>query len=218
MEVWAATAMATLSPAAGVAAGLLGARTAQRWGGEAWPVARGGWGAVLLLAALGTAAAFVALAAFRGAWAVAAAGLGLAFIYAGTVDLRVRLLPDAPTIAAGVVGVAWSFDRGGVPGLALAATGAAAAAAAMALVRLVFTRRLGREAMGLGDVKLAGAAGALLGPFAVWGALAAAAAATIAAAFVFAWRTGRDLRAPIPFGPALLAATWLGWAMAAWPG
>jgi prepilin signal peptidase PulO-like enzyme (type II secretory pathway) len=72
---------------------------------------------------------------------------------------------------------------------------------------------LGREALGLGDVKLAAAGGALLGPVLIWTAIAAAAAGTagIAAAFVVLRKRALTRDLEIPFGPGLLAAIFAAW-------
>jgi leader peptidase (prepilin peptidase)/N-methyltransferase len=98
--------------------------------------------------------------------------------------------------------------------LGLASTaGAVMAGGALFLVGWVSSRRLGREALGLGDVKLAAAGGALLGPVLVWSAIAAAAIGTAAIAVALAGvrkrALSRDLE--IPFGPGLLAAIFAAW-------
>ncbi len=200
---WAAPVVTAVAPALGVAAGAVGGRTAAAWGrvdGLAISADVGGWAGAGALAATAVVAAFVALAAFPGWWALAAFALALSFIYAGAVDLKCKLLPDAPTWAAAALGVAWS-------GALAALLGALVAGGGLAVLRWGMSRRLRREAMGWGDVQLAAAGGALLGPVAVWTALSVAAIAAMAVALMV-----RRAREEIPFGPALLSAFWLAWA------
>ncbi|MGM1059996.1 prepilin peptidase [Saccharothrix sp. Mg75] len=114
------------------------------------------------------------------------------------LDFRHRRLPDAVTLPAyPLLGLAlwWA---GADPGRVLA--GAAVFFAFHLAVRL-----LAPSAMGGGDVKLAGALGAVLAPVSWWAlpaALVLSCAVTLALAPWF--RTGG-----VPHGPGLLTATWL---------
>jgi len=92
---------------------------------------------------------------------------------------------------------------------------AAFAAGLFYLVRIAYRRFRGRDGLGLGDVKLAAAAGAWLSlpmlPIAI-----EIAAVTALAAYVFRQRKrARVLRAAgrIPFGAFFAPAIWLGWVM-----
>jgi leader peptidase (prepilin peptidase)/N-methyltransferase len=89
----------------------------------------------------------------------------------------------------------------------------ALAAGLFLLVRIVYRRLRGRDGLGLGDVKLAGAAGAWLSlqmlPISI-----EIAAVTALAAYVFRQRKrARLVRAAgrIPFGAFFAPAIWLGW-------
>ncbi|NDC60360.1 MAG: hypothetical protein EBZ50_16345, partial [Alphaproteobacteria bacterium] len=205
-----------LAPALGAAAVRAGAAQGVRWlaqDGEAvpphWPTRT----AMAVGAALGLASTAGAVWAFADVTRYAAALLAIVFIYAGACDLKSRQLPDSAAIAAAALGAALAFAHGGVSELGLAAAGAVMAGGALFLVGWLSSRRLGREALGLGDVKVAAAGGALLGPVLVWSAIAAAAIGTAAIAAALAAlrkRTlSRDLE--IPFGPGLLAAIFAAW-------
>jgi len=154
-----------------------------------------------------------AIAAFSGVRAGIAAGLGWAFIYAAYVDIRARLLPDWPAALTALIGLYFYWDAVGAPGLVLSAAGALGAGAGLLVLSLLMRRRMGRDALGLGDVKLAMAGGALVGPVTIWTAIGCAAAATaLWAVIVMYLRSGRiDRLQEIPFGPALLASIWIAW-------
>jgi len=174
------------------------------------------WPPVAVLAPAVVAALMVAAgaaSAFAPPVSLLAAALGWAFIYAACVDLRARLLPDWPSWFAGGVGLTMAWSAAAWPGVAFAAAGALSAGAGLALAALAMRWRMGREALGFGDIKLAAAGGLLLGPVAIWTAIGAAAAATVMWTLaMMALRPGaRTAGAEIPFGPGLLAAIWLGW-------
>jgi leader peptidase (prepilin peptidase)/N-methyltransferase len=126
-------------------------------------------------------------------------------------DLRHRRLPDAltlpayPILAGAVVAAAVAG-----PGAALVLRAAGAAALFGGLHLLAHT--LSRRSLGAGDVKLAGALGAVLGAL-NWAALVVA--ATLAAAFTVVLALVRRWPHGVPHGPGLLVATWL---VAVFPG
>lgn len=162
------------------------------------------------------AAVTLALAAVGGvAWSLApgeasarAALAGLVQVAAATVwlDLRLRLIADLYSLAVALAAVAGGL----APGWPAALAGAGVGAGLLAGVRALVGARLGREAMGWGDVKLAAALGLVLGPLPLLWTVAVAAAAG-AAAGLLAGRGGGEPR--IPFGallaPAGAAAAWL---------
>lgn len=138
---------------------------------------------------------------------IAAAGLALTVI-----DMRTHRLPNAvvlPALAASVALFAASC-LAGAPWSALvrAVTAGAVVFTAFALLRLA-----GRGAMGGGDVKLAALLGVALG----WVGWAAVLVGVLAAfilgglvgvALIVARRASR--RTAIPFGPLLVAGSWVG--------
>jgi leader peptidase (prepilin peptidase)/N-methyltransferase len=92
------------------------------------------------------------------------------------VDLKLRLLPDELNIALAALGLAFHWMAYPHSGTWLyVAMGALLGAGSLALVRAVANRVYGFETMGLGDVKLMGAAGIWLGPEGILYALMAGA-------------------------------------------
>lgn len=119
------------------------------------------------------------------------------------VDLRVRRIPNELVLALlvwAVVQILWL----GQPGWGAAALGLAVAGGVFLLLRLA-----GRGAMGLGDVKLEAALGALLGSPAVLAAMVAGilAGGLAAAVLLLTRRAGR--KDAIAYGPYLALGAWL---------
>ena len=168
--------------------------------GALWAVAGGLWGAGRL----------------PPAWLPVLLGLGWLGVAAGLVDLRHRRLPNTLTAAAAVLGPLSLLPLG------LGALGRGLLGALVAVVGYGLVHLLRPAALGLGDVKLAGPLGAVLGA-ASWSALVIA--AVLAAVFtgvvgVFVLSAGRgppdsvvpDAVVPdavVPHGPSMLAAAWL---------
>ncbi len=171
------------------------------------------------LPGLVVAAAVVAIAALL----QQLAGLGLAvFIIAAStllavsaVDLRWHIIPDS-FLAVGSIGLVmvWGVAAAGVwagHSWSAAALAAPAGALGMGVAGMLFLGTLlfavhvtsGGRGLGMGDVKLGGFIGLLLGPLAglwalFWGALAGAIAAALMLGF--RWRRIGDA---IPYGPFL---------------
>lgn len=91
--------------------------------------------------------------------------LGVLFlVWLSVIDLKLRLLPDELTIALAVTGVLFRYAAWPYCGPWFdAALGCVAGFGALGLVRAVANRIYGFETMGLGDIKLMGAAGIWLG-------------------------------------------------------
>jgi leader peptidase (prepilin peptidase) / N-methyltransferase len=158
--------------------------------GGAWAVTGGCWAAGFL----------------PPAWVPVLLGLGWLGVAAGCVDLRHHRLPDALTLPALPVALALLLPLGAAA-VARGALGAAVALGAHGALHLALPR-----AMGAGDVKLAGALGAVLAASS-WPALvlAAALAAVFTGVAVVAGLAGGRLRrgAGVPHGPSMLLAGWL---------
>ena len=117
--------------------------------------------------------------------------------------------------ALGVVHAVAATPDIGFEAALMALSRAAFAAGLFLLVRIAYRRLRGRDGLGLGDVKLAAAAGAWLSlptlPIAI-----EIAAITALAAYVFRQRKRmRVLRSAgrVPFGAFFAPAIWLGWVM-----
>ncbi len=123
------------------------------------------------------------------------------------IDLRTGYLPDPLQIALAVagigivmvgspVGITWEW----------AALGAAINSALFWSLRWLISRLKGREAMGLGDVKLVAVGGIWLGPLALPYIMAAGGILTLLGAGIATLATGKPVwRGEMPLGPGLAA-------------
>jgi len=146
---------------------------------------------------------FIAAAAFT--WALLALTL---------IDINHQLLPDSitqPLLWAGLLVSLFSVN--GEPlftDVSSSVIGAAAGYLSLWLVFHLFKLATGKEGMGYGDFKLLAALGAWLGwqllPLVIL--LSAAVGAVVGSALLLA--SGRSRQTPIPFGPYLAAAGWIG--------
>ncbi len=166
----------------------------------------------------GASVLLVSFAVAPGVEGVLGGALGLSMLAVAWADARRYVVPNVLSggaFALGVVHAAAANSDSGVEGALMALLRAAFAAGLFLLVRIAYRRFRGRDGLGLGDVKLAGAAGAWLSlpmlPIAI-----EIAAVTALAAYVFRQRKrARVLRAAgrIPFGAFFAPAIWLGWIM-----
>jgi len=132
------------------------------------------------------------------------------------IDIDHKLLPDNITLPLMWAGLLAAVLFGSEPGQALpvsardAILGAAAGYLSLWLVFHAFRLVTGKEGMGYGDFKLFAAMGAWLGwkmlPLVI---LLAAGTGAVLGILMIVLR-GRDRAAPMPFGPYLAAAGWLG--------
>src|SRR5215469_13267331 len=162
----------------------------------------------------GTLAIALVSAAFL-PWPLALASTTLgAFMLAGAeVDARTYLLPDLVTAGALLSGLlaAAVFDPVSAwLGLVTATARAAGTALVLGLVRAGYARLRGREGLGLGDIKLAGALGAWLPLEAIPLCFALATAAGLMTVLLAALRGQRIERTTrVPLGAFLCPAVWL---------
>ena len=161
-------------------------------------------------------AAIVSIAAVPGLRGFLGAGLALIAVAIAIIDARRFIIPDELSAAALVLALAnaWAL----APYAAIEAVGfAVLRGAVLALLFLalhaLYRRLRGRDGIGLGDVKLAGVAGAWLDW--VTAALAIEIAALSALAFFAVWHFAgaRAVSATsrVPFGVFLAPAIWLAW-------
>ncbi len=144
--------------------------------------------------------------------------LGLSMLAVAWADARRYVVPNALSggaFALGVIRAAAASSDSGVEGALMALLRAAFAAGLFLLVRIAYRRFRGRDGLGLGDVKLAGAAGAWLSLPMLPVAIEIAAVTALAAYVLRQRRRARVLRAAgrIPFGAFFAPAIWLGWIM-----
>jgi leader peptidase (prepilin peptidase)/N-methyltransferase len=130
--------------------------------------------------------------------------LGTDLLFLALVDLDWRYLPDGGQVILALLGLTAVGADGLDPVQGL--TGMALYGGLALAVRLAVGRWRGREALGLGDVKLMAGAGLWLGPAYLSPFLLLSGLLGLG----FAWRAGRegagDGTGEIPFGPALAAA------------
>ncbi len=137
--------------------------------------------------------------------------LGWTLLVLATVDALALRLPDVLTLPliAGGLAVSWWLPEHDLLGHAIGAT---AGLAAFYSIAVLYRAARGVDGLGLGDAKLAGAAGAWLG----WQALAFVVLLACAVGLVWVglatMRRGRAaLEERIPFGIALSFAIWVIW-------
>jgi leader peptidase (prepilin peptidase) / N-methyltransferase len=176
----------------------------------------------------GTAVASAATAAIGAAsfavlpWpmALVSLALGAAMMTIARIDAREMRIPDwlsLPAIPAGLLASGSLFDEAR-PAIAEVShvVGMAVGLAGLWLVAAGYRRWRGHDGLGLGDVKLAGAAGAWVGVELLSTVLLVAASSALLAALVAGRLSGAELRrdAKVPFGAFLAPAVWVVWFLA----
>jgi leader peptidase (prepilin peptidase)/N-methyltransferase len=196
---------AAIAAAVSVPAGWLGAMAVQRAAAVSEPPALWMIAALLLFAVW---AAFIVPTPIL---------LTLTFVLAwtllvlGTIDLLVFRLPDVLTLPLAAAGLLLSFW---FPDAEPAAhfAGAAIAFAVLYGIAIAYHGVRGREGLGLGDAKLAAAAGAWLGWRALPSLLLIACAAGFVAIGIGVLLRGKSaMREQIAFGVPLCLAFWIVW-------
>ncbi len=137
--------------------------------------------------------------------------LGWWLLTLAAVDAREMILPDLLTLPLILAGLAVTYlvapDR-----LAHHLAGAGAGFAVIAAIGYAYRRLRGRDGIGLGDAKLAAAAGAWVGWIGLPGVILIAALAGIAAVLLRGAADGRiEATRRIAFGPFVALATWVIW-------
>jgi leader peptidase (prepilin peptidase) / N-methyltransferase len=170
--------------------------------------------------ALACAIAIASLIAAPGRPGVFGAGLGLLMAAIAVKDGRSFIVPDRLTLAAFVLGLANAANQTfeSIPeNIALAALRGVLLAVTFYLLREIYFRLRHRHGIGLGDVKLAAAAGAWLDwtliPSAI--EIAALAALCFYAASRLLLRRPFDAAAKLPFALFFAPAIWVCWLLEA---
>jgi leader peptidase (prepilin peptidase)/N-methyltransferase len=151
--------------------------------------------------------------------AFAGALLAAAMLAIAIVDRRSFLVPDwlsLPAVPLGILAAGSLIDpRADAIAPAGHMVGAVVGALSLYLLAIAYRRLRGHEGLGLGDVKLAAAAGAWVGIEPLSHVLLVACAGTLAAlAFKKAKEGSRDIASTtaLPFGAFLAPAIWIVWA------
>jgi len=172
----------------------------------------------LTIGLLAVAAVVVSIISAPGVIGILGAGLALLTLTIAVIDWRCFIIPNELTGAG--FGLAILHAAVAEPNAMLASVGFAALRSAILasvffLIRYAYRRLRGREGIGLGDVKLAGVAGAWLDwsimPIAVEIAACAAILVYLLRQFAF----GQPIRATnrIPFGLFFAPAIWICWVL-----
>ncbi len=122
-------------------------------------------------------------------------------------DLETQRLPNVltlPGLAVGLLASIWV-----PPGFVSSVIGAGLGALVLLLIRWIWRRATGVDAMGLGDVKMLAMIGAFLGWQQVWVVLFLSSITGAALGIALAARRGRSLQMRLPFGTFLAAAAYM---------
>jgi leader peptidase (prepilin peptidase)/N-methyltransferase len=175
------------------------------------PAARQALFALTLLAA-----AAASLVVAPGPDGVLGAFLGALVLAIAATDFRRYIIPNELTGAAlglALLRAATVGPEAGWDGLAWAAGRALAVALPFLALMMGYRWWRGRDGLGLGDIKLAGVAGAWLGFVTVFAVVELATLAALGAYFLTGAIRKRPFKATaiLPFGVFLAPAIWLGW-------
>jgi leader peptidase (prepilin peptidase)/N-methyltransferase len=176
-------------------------------------------------AVVSVAAALASVVAAPDARGILGAGLALLMGAIALYDARHFIIPNVLNAAALALALAHAvaLDPGAAAQQIMLALARGAAAGGMFLaIKLGYRWLRGREGLGMGDVKLAGVAGAWLDWFAILLAVELAVLAALGAHLGRMALRRRPLRAAsaLPFGLYLAPAIWLAWlvqTVALWP-
>ena len=144
------------------------------------------------------------------------AGLALIAIAIALIDARFLIIPNelsAAAFALALLNAASQAPHAMWEAVGMAILRGAVLALLFWTLRALYRRIRGREGIGLGDVKLAGVAGAWLGWSTVPIAIEIAALSAIAAIALRHYAGGRalDQALKFPFGLFLAPSIWIGW-------
>lgn len=175
------------------------------------PTPRGaGWGLSLAAAAAGLATLAVAARFAPPGAATGLALLAVTLTAMALIDLTWLVIPDLHVAMVAALALVGPL----APPLVEAASGAALAGGLLWLVRFGYQRLRGREGLGLGDVKLMAAIGALVGPHDVLWVLVGG--AFIGIVLILSGRAAAGGMAPL--GAAVAAPALVAACLARWPG
>jgi leader peptidase (prepilin peptidase)/N-methyltransferase len=153
------------------------------------------------------------IGAVPGLVGILGAGFGVLMLTIAVIDARHLIIPDALTLAAFVLAVAAAAAQQEWDGVVMAVLRGAVVALGFLAVRAGYQWLRGRQGIGLGDVKLAGVAGAWLTWTMLPVAIEIAALAALAGYAVRRLAGGRAVQrfTRVPFGLFFAPAIWLCW-------
>lgn len=163
------------------------------------------------------AAAACAVSLYVAPGPIGVCGALLAIIMSAIADRDARdfIIPDSYSAAAFVLGLAAAIaaETDAVSAFAIALARAAVLASAFLALRLAYHRLRGRHGLGLGDVKLAGVAGAWLDWTMLPVVVEIAAFSALTAVLIEQLIARRTLKATtrLPFGLFFAPSIWIGW-------
>jgi len=174
------------------------------------------WPSILAIGLVAVMMALISLASVPQTVGWLGVGLAELMLAIAVIDWRHFIIPDRLNATAFVLGLVhawWQDPQDPVVALATALARGAVLAAIFWALRLGYQRMRGREGLGFGDVKLAGAAGMWLG----WPVLPLAVELAAVSALIFYGLRQVIQKEPLsatnrlPFGAFLALAVWLTW-------
>jgi len=173
-------------------------------------------GAIAAVVALAIAGMIASLWAAPGLPGFLGAALWLIMLAIAAIDARLFIIPNELTAVGLILALANAAVQAPdamAQSIIMALVRAAVLASMFYALRALYRRLRGRDGLGLGDVKLAGVAGAWLGLLTIPIAIEIAALAALAVFGIRLYRGGRsfDSALKFPFGLFLAPSIWLGW-------
>jgi len=175
--------------------------------------------AIVAVAALAIGSVVASLWAVPGLSGLLGAALALVMLAIAVIDARLFIIPDELNAAALLLALANAAVQPGAIWLSVVVALARGCAVALVFfaLRALYRRLRGRDGLGLGDVKLAGVAGAWLSILTLPIAIEIAALTALAVFGVRHYTSGRAFNPALkfPFGLFLAPSIWLGWLLEA---
>ena len=170
----------------------------------------------VFLAIIGLSGALASYASAPGLVGIAGAGLALVMLTIAMIDWQHYVIPNSLNFAGlmlALLHAAALEPQAMLPAMAGAVVRAIVLALVFLAIRAGYAKWRGREGLGLGDVKLAGVAGAWLDWSMMGVAVEMAAAGALVTYLLARIFAGRPLHATnrIPFGAFFAPAIWLTW-------
>jgi len=131
------------------------------------------------------------------------------------IDFKHLLLPDTVSIGGVALGFAMSFFDGGI-GILNSLIGIAVCGGGLFLFSVISSKIIKREGMGFGDVKLFAGFGAIMGAELSYISLIIGSFLALIVIAPYRIKAGKDMQAPLPFGPFLGLAAPISYLFGEW--